>query len=88
VAHEFAQGGCVGGSPDEGQQRGRVEVRDRERTEGVAVDHRRGQDRHAEPLCREVGDGAGVRAQVVRRQADGTWLRLLDQPEVGPPVQP
>ena len=32
-------------------------------------------------------DGAGVRAQVVRRQADGTWLRLLDQPEIGPPVQ-
>jgi ketosteroid isomerase-like protein len=26
-------------------------------------------------------DGAGARAQVVRRQADGTWLRLLDQPE-------
>jgi len=33
-------------------------------------------------------DGKGVRAQVVRRQADGTWLRLLDQPESGPPVQP
>jgi uncharacterized protein (TIGR02246 family) len=33
-------------------------------------------------------DGAGVRAQVVRRQADGTWLRSLDQPEIGPPVQP
>ena len=26
-------------------------------------------------------DQAGARAQVVRRQADGTWLRLLDQPE-------
>jgi hypothetical protein len=26
-------------------------------------------------------DGAGARAQVVRRQADGTWLRVLDQPE-------
>jgi ketosteroid isomerase-like protein len=26
-------------------------------------------------------DGTGARAQVVRRQADGTWLRLLDQPE-------
>jgi uncharacterized protein (TIGR02246 family) len=33
-------------------------------------------------------DGDGVRAQVVRRQADGTWLRLLDQPEIGTPVQP
>jgi uncharacterized protein (TIGR02246 family) len=32
-------------------------------------------------------DGAGVRAQVVRRQADGSWLRLLDQPEIGPPVR-
>jgi uncharacterized protein (TIGR02246 family) len=26
-------------------------------------------------------DGAGARAQVARRQADGTWLRVLDQPE-------
>ena len=32
-------------------------------------------------------DGTGVRAQVARRQTDGTWLRLLDQPEIGPPVQ-
>ena len=26
-------------------------------------------------------DDAGARAQVVRRQADGSWLRVLDQPE-------
>ncbi|HEY6785901.1 MAG TPA: nuclear transport factor 2 family protein [Trebonia sp.] len=26
-------------------------------------------------------DGAGARAQVVRRQPDGCWLRLLDKPE-------
>ncbi|MGE0218722.1 YybH family protein [Mycolicibacterium sp.] len=26
-------------------------------------------------------DAAGARAQVVRRQADGSWLRVLDQPE-------
>jgi ketosteroid isomerase-like protein len=26
-------------------------------------------------------DGSGARAQVVRRQPDGRWLRLLDQPE-------
>jgi ketosteroid isomerase-like protein len=26
-------------------------------------------------------DGTGARAQVARRQADGTWLRVLDQPE-------
>ena len=26
-------------------------------------------------------DQSGARAQVVRRQPDGTWLRLLDQPE-------
>lgn len=32
-------------------------------------------------------DGAGARAQVVRRQADGSWLRLLDQPEFVTPVQ-
>jgi hypothetical protein len=32
-------------------------------------------------------DGAGVRAQVARRQADGTWLRLLDQPEIAPRVR-
>jgi ketosteroid isomerase-like protein len=29
-------------------------------------------------------DAAGARAQVVRRQPDGTWLRLLDQPEFVP----
>jgi ketosteroid isomerase-like protein len=28
-------------------------------------------------------DGAGARAQVARRQPDGSWLRLLDQPEIG-----
>jgi ketosteroid isomerase-like protein len=32
-------------------------------------------------------DGTGVRAQVTRRQPDGSWLRLLDQPEIGPPVR-
>jgi uncharacterized protein (TIGR02246 family) len=26
-------------------------------------------------------DGTGARAQVARRQPDGTWLRVLDQPE-------
>jgi ketosteroid isomerase-like protein len=30
-------------------------------------------------------DGAGARAQVVRRQPDGSWLRLLDQPEFKQP---
>jgi uncharacterized protein (TIGR02246 family) len=29
-------------------------------------------------------DGAGVRVQVVRRQPDSSWLRLLDQPELAP----
>ncbi|MCL9762452.1 nuclear transport factor 2 family protein [Frankia sp. AiPa1] len=33
-------------------------------------------------------DGAGARAQVVRRQPDGTWLRLLDQPEFTPTGNP
>ena len=28
--------------------------------------------------------GAGARAQVARRQPDGSWLRLLDQPEFTP----
>jgi uncharacterized protein (TIGR02246 family) len=32
-------------------------------------------------------DGAGARAQVARRQPDGTWLRLLDQPEFAPPAR-
>ncbi len=32
-------------------------------------------------------DGAGARAQVARRQPDGTWLRLLDQPEFVPPAR-
>jgi ketosteroid isomerase-like protein len=31
-------------------------------------------------------DGAGARAQVARRQPDGTWLRLLDQPELVAPA--
>ncbi|MFI8387102.1 YybH family protein [Streptomyces sp. NPDC085540] len=31
-------------------------------------------------------DGSGARAQVVRRQPDGSWLRLLDQPEFAPPA--
>jgi ketosteroid isomerase-like protein len=26
-------------------------------------------------------DGMGTRAQVARRQPDGTWLRILDRPE-------
>ncbi|MEV4419406.1 nuclear transport factor 2 family protein [Patulibacter sp. NPDC049589] len=30
-------------------------------------------------------DGAGARAQVVRRQPDGSWLRVLDQPEFQAP---
>ncbi|HZG92053.1 MAG TPA: nuclear transport factor 2 family protein [Pseudonocardia sp.] len=29
-------------------------------------------------------DGTGIRTQVVRRQPDGSWLRLLDQPESSP----
>lgn len=28
----------------------------------------------------QAKDEAGARAQVVRRQADGTWLRILDRP--------
>ena len=32
-------------------------------------------------------DGAGARAQVVRRQPDGSWLRLLDMPEFVPVEQ-
>ena len=31
-------------------------------------------------------DGAGARAQVARRQPDGSWLRLLDQPEIAQPA--
>ncbi|MER5866759.1 nuclear transport factor 2 family protein [Kitasatospora sp. NPDC002040] len=31
-------------------------------------------------------DGTGARAQVVRRQPDGSWLRLLDQPEFAAPT--
>ena len=30
-------------------------------------------------------DQAGARAQVVRRQPDGSWLRVLDQPEFAKP---
>jgi uncharacterized protein (TIGR02246 family) len=31
-------------------------------------------------------DGAGARAQVARRQPDGSWLRMLDQPEFVTPT--
>ncbi|MGW4379338.1 YybH family protein [Kitasatospora sp. NPDC004531] len=31
-------------------------------------------------------DGTGARAQVVRQQPDGSWLRLLDQPEFRRPT--
>lgn len=27
-------------------------------------------------------DNTGVRVQVARRQTDGTWLRIIDRPEV------
>jgi uncharacterized protein (TIGR02246 family) len=30
-------------------------------------------------------DDAGARAQVARRQPDGSWLRVLDYPELGRP---
>jgi uncharacterized protein (TIGR02246 family) len=30
-------------------------------------------------------DGSGVRTQVVRRQPDGSWLRVIDQPEFKSP---
>ncbi|MEV0644116.1 nuclear transport factor 2 family protein [Phytomonospora sp. NPDC050363] len=32
-------------------------------------------------------DGAGARAQVVRKQADGSWLRVLDLPEFVTPKE-
>jgi ketosteroid isomerase-like protein len=32
-------------------------------------------------------DGVGVRVQVLRRQPDGSWLRVIDRPEV-PPEDP
>ncbi|NMN97909.1 YybH family protein [Antrihabitans stalactiti] len=31
-------------------------------------------------------DNTGGRVQVVRRQSDGTWLRLIDRPEVKAPA--
>ncbi|MCR5978097.1 DUF4440 domain-containing protein [Gordonia jinghuaiqii] len=30
-------------------------------------------------------DGAGARAQVVSRRPDGSWVRIIDQPEFQPP---
>jgi ketosteroid isomerase-like protein len=35
----------------------------------------------------QAADGTAGRAQVARRQADGNWLRILDRPEGGRPVQ-
>ena len=34
-------------------------------------------------LTTTAAKDAAARAQVVRRQADGTWLRVLDLPEIG-----
>ncbi len=31
-------------------------------------------------------DGSGARAQVVRKQADGSWQRIIDQPEFRSPT--
>ena len=30
-------------------------------------------------------DNTGVRVQVLRRQPDGSWLRIIDRPEVPQP---
>ena len=38
-------------------------------------------------LAKRMAKGSGARAQVVRRQGDGSWLRLLDQPEFTPPAR-
>jgi ketosteroid isomerase-like protein len=36
-----------------------------------------------------AADGTGGRVQVVRREPDGTWLRVIDRPEItGPSDQP
>ena len=31
-------------------------------------------------------DGTGVRIQVTQRQPDGSWLRIIDRPEIHPPA--
>ena len=31
-------------------------------------------------------DGTGGRVQVARRQADGTWRRIIDRPETASPI--
>jgi len=37
----------------------------------------------------QSSDGTGGRVQVVRRQADGSWLRIIDRPETpGTPRRP
>lgn len=43
--------------------------------------HRVGQDGDIALTATVAKDGTGTRAQVARRQPDGTWLRLLDLPE-------
>ena len=37
--------------------------------------------------CTVAKDGTGARVPVARRQSDGSWLRLLDQPEVMTPTR-
>ena len=36
---------------------------------------------HLALTATRASDQAGARAQVARRQADGTWLRVLDRPD-------
>jgi hypothetical protein len=50
-----------------------------------------GEDGNAEAASGDIAltatapkDEADARAQVARRQPDGSWLRLLDQPEFTP----
>ena len=48
---------------------------------------RGGAAKYARMTAEDAVELGAVFWQVARRQADGTWLRLLDQPEIGPPVQ-
>jgi ketosteroid isomerase-like protein len=38
-------------------------------------------------LCSTLAlDGTGVRVQVTQRQSDGSWLRIIDRPEISSPA--
>src|ERR1700761_5005183 len=86
------EGGEVMRSPPAGQTVGRAAIRTLWEKVLASAPHFEPEDPLPTLVSGDIAltatvakDGAGARAQVVRRQPDGSWLRLLDQPEFTQP---